>query len=157
MLLRYEYDFNTVDDLSQDVFTRAVESAEAFKGDSTELTWLCGIAKNVGRNHVRKLLHSPDLLYEHESVVTLAGDDDEGTAPYYDASSVCEASDDPAANLQAVDAMADRMATLPSLIADVVILKVENKTYEEISRILGISEGYARVLAHRGKKLCEAL
>lgn len=42
-----------IDDFCQEVFLKAMEGESRFRGDCETLTWLCGIARNLARNHRR--------------------------------------------------------------------------------------------------------
>ena len=42
------------EELTQETFFQAVQCIEQFKGNSSILTWLCGIAKNVWLKDLRK-------------------------------------------------------------------------------------------------------
>ncbi len=42
------------EELTQETFFQAVQCIDRFKGNSSILTWLCGIAKNVWLKYVKK-------------------------------------------------------------------------------------------------------
>lgn len=42
------------EELMQETFFQAVQCIDGFKGNSSILTWLCGIAKNVWLKYLRK-------------------------------------------------------------------------------------------------------
>lgn len=46
-------DERDLEDLVQATFLQALRSAKKFRGDAAVTTWLCGIASNVVRHHVR--------------------------------------------------------------------------------------------------------
>ena len=48
-------DRSTAEDLSHEVYIRAIKSYEKFRKDASEKTWLFAIAKNVAIDHFRKL------------------------------------------------------------------------------------------------------
>src|SRR5262245_36102317 len=56
---RYVRDRDAVYDLAQDTFLRVYKNLAAFKGDSTVSLWILGIARNVLREHFRKVLQRP--------------------------------------------------------------------------------------------------
>src|SRR5210317_2252199 len=83
-LLDYENDYDLIDDLTHDTFMEAWDHLGGWDGKSEFVTWLCGIAKNVGRRHVEKVTAQKrqgevlECYIEHEA-------DAEGYAtPYYD-------------------------------------------------------------------------
>lgn len=156
VLLQYESNFHTIDELTQETYLRALEAVDSFRGDSKPLTWICGIAKNVARGYIRKCIHSPPVLHENELTPVQAEEDDE-IAAYYDAAEAFDPSDDPAPKLEAEDAVEDATRRLPSLIADTVLLKMDGKTTKEIASIIGISPTYVTTLLSRGKKIYTSL
>ena len=64
----------TAEDLSHEVYIRAIRSYEKFRQDSSEKTWLFAIAKNVAIDHFRKVKvrskHSQDFFdWETEQLI----------------------------------------------------------------------------------------
>ena len=67
-------DRSTAEDLSHEVYIRAIKSYEKFRKDSSEKTWLFAIAKNVAIDHFRKISvrskHSLDFFdWEKEQLL----------------------------------------------------------------------------------------
>ena len=57
------------EELTQETFFQAVQCIDRFKGNSSVLTWLCGIAKNVWLKYLRKhqeILAMEDCVLEIE-------------------------------------------------------------------------------------------
>ncbi len=54
-----------VDELVQDVFTKALEKRESFRGDSAPLTWLYRIATNLCLNRIQSSRRRRQLLSEN--------------------------------------------------------------------------------------------
>lgn len=53
-LLTKVHDSDLAEELTQETFFRAINSIKNFNGDCSISTWLCAIAKNVWREHVKK-------------------------------------------------------------------------------------------------------
>ena len=49
------------EEITQNAFYKAVSTKAGFKGEATELTWLCAIAKNLYSDELRKYRHTSDL------------------------------------------------------------------------------------------------
>lgn len=65
VVVEYENDPETVQELVQEVFARAWERRDQFRGEAQAGTWLYRIAANVGANHVRDVTErSPELVPE---------------------------------------------------------------------------------------------
>lgn len=70
----YSYVMNIVKDpseaeeITQDTFVKAMTSKSSYKGDSSESTWLCAIAKNLCMDLFRKSGRTTELTDEHEAI-----------------------------------------------------------------------------------------
>jgi len=60
-VLSYATDISEVDDIVQEVFTRAWDKRDQFRGDARAATWLHTIATSVARNWVRDKSRRPNL------------------------------------------------------------------------------------------------
>ena len=49
------------EEITQNAFYKAVSTKAGFKGEATELTWLCAIAKNLYYEELRKHRHISDM------------------------------------------------------------------------------------------------
>lgn len=66
------------EDLLQDTFARVWSASPRFKGDSTALTWIFGIAAHVAQNHARRRargVHAMLALSEQPEPATERADD----------------------------------------------------------------------------------
>lgn len=52
-LARFVHNATVVDDLAQEVFLRAYQHLETFRGDATLRSWLFGVARNLAKEHIR--------------------------------------------------------------------------------------------------------
>lgn len=124
------------EELTQETFFRAMKSR--FKGQSSELTWLCAIAKNLCMDVFRKKKCYESLEEEMES-----GIDVEHTA---------------VSRAQSME-IHQALHKLEEPYKEVFSLRVFGElSFREIGQIFEKSENWARVTYHRGKlKLQEKL
>lgn len=119
------------EELTQETFFQAVQSIDRFKGKSSILTWLCGIAKNVWLKHVRK--HQETLSIE-DAVPETA---DKKEIPL---------SWEQKEILQLIHNMNEP-------VREVMYLRlVSNLSFAEIGEIIGKTENWTRVTFFRGKQ-----
>ena len=152
VLREYEVDYDEVDDLVQEVYARALESS--YSGESEPLTWLCGIAKHVGVDHVRKMRadkRAREVLDVHLPDEELSG------AAYYDRTDLStHAAEASAAQEPSLLVEADRLLdTLPPIMADVLRLRYEGYSAREIADTLDISVGYVANLTSAARNLLQ--
>ena len=124
------------EDVAQTVFYKAMTTKSEHRGESSELTWLCSIAKNTFIDRKRKETR-------------------EKTEPLPDR----ELPSDSHAELE--NAIIDRddafrihiaLHTLPEPYKEVFTLRVFGELpYERIGKLFGKSENWARVTYHRAK------
>jgi RNA polymerase sigma factor (sigma-70 family) len=136
LCLRLCGDAGRAEELTQDVFVRAWEKLDSFRGDSAFSTWLHRLAVNVvlgsrrseGRLHAR--IHFSDDVTIFERAPEGGG--------YAGARMDLEAA----------------MASLPEGSRTVFVMhEVEGYTHEEIARLTGRAEGTCKALLHRARKL----
>lgn len=65
-LLSRTRDPDLAEELTQETFFQAVEGIGKFRGDSSVLTWLCGIAKNLWRSYAREQGRKESLAQAEE-------------------------------------------------------------------------------------------
>jgi len=133
-----EQNASLAEDLTQNAFFKAFQSADKFNGNCSVKTWLCQIAKNDYISYLRKNKHLSAQAAEEfldntadiqESVQTKVED------------SECAA------------AIKRILATLNPPYGDVFRLKVlQDKSYKEISAFYNKTENWARVIYYRAKK-----
>jgi RNA polymerase sigma factor (sigma-70 family) len=157
ILNEYEDSWDVIDDLEQDVYVEALQSE--FDEASKLVTWLCAIAKNVGRMHVRELAAQKRANEVLESHIE-GGLDEEGYAtPYYDRTDLsteyAEACEhlDPYYQYEAEQSAEYAYAQLPGAARHPMRLRAEGYTNPEIAGMLGLSEGYVRKLISRARSL----
>lgn len=132
-LLSRTHDSDLAEELTQETFFQAVRGIDKFEGNCNISTWLCAIAKNLWREHLRKQAKQKALLEAEGVPPTIPGD---GTSPKWDDLEV----------LKAVHQLSDPMR-------EVMYLRlISNLTFGQIGEILGKSENWARVTYYRGKE-----
>jgi RNA polymerase sigma-70 factor, ECF subfamily len=135
LCLRMSGDAARAEELTQDVFVRAWEKLDTFRGDSAFSTWLHRLAVNVvlgtrrsdGRRGARVMLAEDLTVFEAKRAVTPRDGD--------------------RMDLEAA------VATLPDATRTVFVMHdVEGYTHDEIARLTGRAEGTCKTLLHRARK-----
>lgn len=120
------------EELTQETFYRAIKTISSFRGDSNISTWLCGIAKRVWYEHLRKQKKWEAL--EGQELPTASVEEE-----------VFRKWD----NLQLVKAL----HRLEDPMKEVMYLRlIGDLTFAQIGEIMGRSENWARVNFYRGKE-----
>lgn len=119
------------EELTQETFFQAVQCIDQFQGNSSILTWLCAIAKNVWLKYLRKhqeILSIEDVILEIE-------DKKEIHIPW-----------EQKEILQLIHNMKEP-------IREVMYLRlISNLSFAEIGEIIGKTENWTRVTFFRGKQ-----
>ena len=119
------------EELTQETFFQAVQCYDRFKGKSSVLTWLCGIAKNVWLKYLRTYQETLSIEDAQESI-----DDEKEINVQWEQKDV----------LQLIHNMNE-----PS--REVIYLRlVSNLSFAEIGEIIGKTENWTRVTFFRGKQ-----
>lgn len=141
VVLRMVGDHDDALDLAQEVFIRAWEKLDRFRGDARFFTWLYRIAMNMTLNHLRRSkLRSFLPLADHEDAVE---EHDPGPAEQLESEQLREM-------------IADAIETLPEKQRAVFVLRYfEELPYEEISTILNTSTGGLKANYHHAVRKIE--
>lgn len=119
------------EELTQETFFQAVQSIDRFKGNSSVLTWLCGIAKNVWVKYLRK----------HQEILSMEDD-----IPEIEDKKEINVQWEQKEILQLIHDMNEPMR-------EVMYLRlVSNLSFSEIGEIIGRTENWTRVTFFRGKQ-----
>ncbi len=112
------------DDLSQEILYQLWKSHDRFKGDSSFSTWMYRIALNTALMHRRKIRRLPktDPLEKHRIY-----------------------SDIPFPADEEIEALYSCIHKLPRLERAIILLKLEDKTYQEIASVIGLSANHVSV------------
>lgn len=136
LCLRLAADRARAEELTQDVFVRAWEKLDTFRGDSAFSTWLHRLAVNVVLGSRRSEGRRGDRVVLAEDLTMF----EDGSAR----------SSDPGLRMDLETAM----ASLPGGTRTVFVMhEVEGYTHEEIARLTGRAEGTCKALLHRARKL----
>ncbi len=121
------------EDLLSETFLQALQSAGSFRGQSSEKTWLFGIARNLWLRALRRRRPTVPL----EDLAGLAA----GEEP---------------ADAAAARMLRDRIRTLLAQKDErtraIVLQRMQGVPFETIARALGISAGSARVMDYRTRQ-----
>lgn len=122
------------EELTQETFFCAVNSINKFKGNSSVLTWLCGIAQNLWLKYIRDNKISEDL------------------SNYEDVQKVSSAEDEIFIQWENVEIL-KLLHNLDEPIREVMYLRLIGEiSFSQIGEIIGKSENWTRVNFYRGKK-----
>ena len=127
--LRYTKNNEDAQDIAQDVFVKAINSLQSFRGEASLKTWLYRITVNACKNEMRKkkLLRFFDFAPEEEE---------------FDAVSTEPGPDQIHVNAEFYSNVHKALAQLPEKQRETFALRYfDELTYEEISNILGTSVG----------------
>ena len=119
------------EELTQETFFQAVQCIDRFKGNSSVLTWLCGIAKNVWLKYLRK----------HQEILSMED-------------CALEIEDKREINVQWEQKEILRLIhDMNEPIREVMYLRlISNLSFAEIGEIIGKTENWTRVTFFRGKQ-----
>ena len=122
------------EELTQETFFQAVRSIGTFQGNSSMTTWLCGIARNLLRQHIRESSRLRPLE-EVEPVEGVDGPEEEFCLQWE--------------NLEVLKLL----HRLKEPVREVMYLRlIGNLNFGQIGEIMGKSENWARVNYYRGKE-----
>ncbi len=153
LVYRFLRDAGQVEDLTQEVFLRIYRTAPRYKPTAKFSTWLYRIVANLSFNVLRSRRRSHTVPLEMVS-------SEDGETFSWDLTD--ETYDAPASGLDTEELgqqIAEAVEQLPENQKIAIVLnKYENKSYEEISQVLGISTMAVKSLLSRARSnLREAL
>ena len=128
----YTTDEYTIEELSQETLLNLWRAYPRFRGESKLSTWIYRVAMNTCISYMRKASSRPQT-----------------TALPFDLRSEIETDGDRNYYLQELYAMINRLGKLERAL---ILLWLEDRSYAEISEILGISKTNVAVLLHRTKE-----
>jgi RNA polymerase sigma-70 factor (ECF subfamily) len=134
---------DTAEELTQETFCRALKQVNRFRGDSSVSTWLCGIAKNVWLEYVKKAKRRNDS----ESVR-----EDPGAGEAADWAAGHSLWDSYMIKWENMEIL-KILHSLKEPVRETMYLRlIGNLTFAQIGEIMGRSENWARVTFYRGKE-----
>lgn len=144
-LLRMVGNVAEAEDLLQETFVAAFTARERYEERGSLRAWLltiaCNRARNALRDEARTLVDTERVEAELACVPCLAGQPEEETLRL---------------ELRAA-ILAALQSLLPARREAVVLRDVEGCSYAEVAAVLGVSQGAARVLVHRGREQLRGL
>jgi RNA polymerase sigma-70 factor (ECF subfamily) len=147
-------DPDETESLTQETFLQAIQNIESFRGDSKISTWLCSIAINLARGHLRKSKRY-DVLEESdiEGLMPTFGPSGRGQEVHSDWHP--ERYTEKAERIAMVH---EALEKLPEDYRTVIGLRdLDELTTQEVAELLEISEGAVRVRLHRARQALRAL
>lgn len=128
-------DENIAEDLTQETFYQAIRSLQSYKGNSSVFTWLCGIAKNLWLNEVRRQKYHPLTGEENTEADKSPGPEEE--AEYRDSKA----------------RIMKKINQLPETEKQLIMLRASDElSFREIGELIGKNENWARVTYFRIKQ-----
>lgn len=122
------------EELTQETFFRAVNSINKFKGNSSILTWLCGIAQNLWLKYLRDNKQNENIA-SYEDILQTSSVETELFIQWE--------------NVEILKLLHN----LNEPIREVMYLRLVGEiSFAQIGEIMGKSENWARVNFYRGKK-----
>lgn len=135
VLLRLVRDTALAEDLVQEALLRASRAAAGMRGDAAPSTWLTAIALNCARDHFRAAKRQP--------VTTTLDAADRVAAPQQPEAEALQA--------EMSGCILGHLARLPERQREAVLMHhFAGLSHRELAVPLGVSEGNARVILHRG-------
>lgn len=135
-LYRLCADTSVCEEMTQETFYQAFLSIHRYNGSCELFTWLAAIAKNTYFHYLRK----NKIQFVNLELLILTDDENQPET-------VVEKRFEAVKVRQAVE-------KLPKKYRDVVVLHIyAGLPYAEVGKLLGISEGTAKVTFHRAKKI----
>ncbi len=130
-LLSKTNNVDIAEELTQETFFQAIQCIDRFKGNSSILTWLCGIAKNVWLKDLRK----------RQETLPIDGD-------------ILEITDKQEINVQwEQKEILQLIHDMNEPVREVMYLRlISNLSFAEIGEIIGKTENWTRVTFFRGKQ-----
>lgn len=125
--------FEDREDLFQEIVSQLWRSYPSFRNESKVTTWMYQVSLNTAITHFKKNKRRPDQSDLNKNIIQIADE-------HYD------------------DTIEDQLKLLHKAIArltgiekSIVLLYLEDKKYEEIAEIIGITQNYVRVKMNRIK------
>jgi RNA polymerase sigma-70 factor, ECF subfamily len=128
------------EDLTQDIFLKLFKSLKTFDRRANFSTWLISVSRNLCIDHYRSMRREHDVVTHDVDVVSLARP---------------SALDSPQVALEQRDRVALLRAALdklaPSLRTAVMLRDIQELSYQEIAKKLGVPEGTVKSRINRGR------
>jgi len=142
----FVHDRDEAEDLTQEVFIRAWQSLDKFRGDSSFSTWLHRIAVNACLNNARKKRGSP-VISRITSLFTSESEAETQALSFSDNPEEILIKEEHSTWLQkALDTIPENQRTA------IILSKYDDLPQKEIATIMNLTEGAVEALLQRAKK-----
>lgn len=132
-------DRTVADDLAQDAFVEAYRSLARFDGRSRFSTWLCGIALNITRNYLNR---APERKYSFAPSAVMDTMASPASSPLDDTLR--------AERLESLERLLDALPA--DLREPLLLVTLDELSYEEAGRLLGIPAGTVKSRVFRARR-----
>jgi RNA polymerase sigma factor (sigma-70 family) len=145
--IRLTNDANRADDLTQETFLKAWRSADTYSEGTNAKGWLFRICHNAFVNEYRIIARQPRKV-DYEDIVVYHNEDDPVTPRYYGLR-------EELGGQQAMlgDEVTRAIELLPINFREVLLLDMEDFSYDEIAKLLEIPIGTVRSRLHRARNI----
>ena len=133
-LYSLSHDASLSEDLAQEVFLEVVKSITTFRGEANTKTWLFSIARNRWYTYLRKKNRQPEV---------------EALTDFLPASA--QTPEEQYQNREIAARIYELLKQEPERTQQIVIMRLEGRSFFEIGQDVGISENSARVIDFRTK------
>lgn len=122
---------HSAEEITQEVFFRALKTEKKYRGDASELTWLCAIAKNTCMDELRKISKRGEMTDELPCDINVE-----------------QILEDETLSLQ----IHKILHTMEEPYKEVFQLRIFGElSFQKIGQIFGKTENWARVTYHRAR------
>lgn len=141
-------DEDEVRNLTQETFLQAIQNIESFRGESKVSTWLCSIAINLARAHLRRSRRYDVMAEEDlEGLLPTFGLFGQGREEYHAWNPEKYTEQE-----ERVSLVREALDRLPEDYKTVIVLRdLEELSTTEAAELLHTSEGAVRVRLHRAR------
>ncbi len=147
---RFTWDKNSSEDLAQEVFLRVYKAAKNYLPNAKFSTWLYKIATNVCIDYKRKIRRDTSMHRDFGAGKTTKGEDSKILMDVEDKSASADKSLE---ERETEETVKKALASLPESQRIAVILRIyEEKSYEEISRIMEVTVPSVESLLFRARQ-----
>ncbi|MGN1084441.1 MAG: sigma-70 family RNA polymerase sigma factor [Lachnospiraceae bacterium] len=138
----YVKDYDTAEDIFQEVFIKANAKAESFRGESTVKTWLLRITVNACKDYLKSA---------YRQRVTMLSEEEEARLPAADMIEEIEQRQDR-------KRVREALLKLPEKYREVLVcLYFEERSVAETAKLLGLSEGTVKSRLSRARERFRAI
>lgn len=140
-------DYHLAEEITQEVFVRAYQSLDSFRGESSAYTWLYRIALNLSKNYLQRKARIRFLPWNPEEEKNILEESNDG---------LTESLEDKVIKLTLGKKIRDCIQELPLIYREVIILYYfAELKISEIARVVQQPEGTVKSKLSRGRERLE--